>query len=102
MSSMVLSADVQRATADPPPRVVLVNLLQPHQLYMEYSCVPPGFRFHPTDEELVGYYLRKKVASQMIDLMLSGTSISIESNHGTLKRGVGLEPRSKMSGIREY
>ncbi|KAK8996307.1 hypothetical protein V6N11_076547 [Hibiscus sabdariffa] len=32
------------------------------------SCVPPGFRFHPTDEELVGYYLRKKVASKKIDL----------------------------------
>ncbi|KAK7843498.1 nac domain-containing protein 37 [Quercus suber] len=32
------------------------------------SSVPPGFRFHPTDEELVGYYLRKKVASQKIDL----------------------------------
>ncbi|KAE8707749.1 NAC domain-containing protein 37 [Hibiscus syriacus] len=31
-------------------------------------CVPPGFRFHPTDEELVGYYLRKKVASNKIDL----------------------------------
>ncbi|MBA0804695.1 hypothetical protein Gohar_004264 [Gossypium harknessii] len=35
---------------------------------MESSTVPPGFRFHPTDEELVGYYLRKKVASQKIDL----------------------------------
>ncbi|KAK9129593.1 hypothetical protein Sjap_010080 [Stephania japonica] len=34
---------------------------------MEHS-VPPGFRFHPTDEELVGYYLKKKVASQKIDL----------------------------------
>ncbi|XP_010547435.1 PREDICTED: NAC domain-containing protein 105 [Tarenaya hassleriana] len=33
------------------------------------SCsVPPGFRFHPKEEELVGYYLRKKVASQKIDL----------------------------------
>lgn len=32
------------------------------------SCVPPGFRFHPTDEELVGYYLRKKVAAKKIDL----------------------------------
>ncbi|KAL9260951.1 NAC domain-containing protein, partial [Drosera capensis] len=32
------------------------------------SCVPPGFRFHPTDEELVGYYLKKKVASQKIDM----------------------------------
>ncbi|PIA57225.1 hypothetical protein AQUCO_00600155v1 [Aquilegia coerulea] len=30
--------------------------------------VPPGFRFHPTDEELVGYYLKKKIAAQKIDL----------------------------------
>ncbi|KAK3154753.1 hypothetical protein QOZ80_2BG0194690 [Eleusine coracana subsp. coracana] len=29
--------------------------------------LPPGFRFHPTDEELVDYYLRKKVASNKID-----------------------------------
>ncbi|KAK8320929.1 hypothetical protein V6Z12_A12G068700 [Gossypium hirsutum] len=35
---------------------------------MMESSVPPGFRFHPTDDELVGYYLRKKVASQKIDL----------------------------------
>ncbi|KAF8100125.1 hypothetical protein N665_0230s0012 [Sinapis alba] len=35
---------------------------------MESCSVPPGFRFHPTDEELVGYYLRKKVASQKTDL----------------------------------
>lgn len=33
-----------------------------------FSQVPPGFRFHPTDEELVDYYLRKKVASRRIDL----------------------------------
>ncbi|KAF8413013.1 hypothetical protein HHK36_000986 [Tetracentron sinense] len=32
-----------------------------------FSHVPPGFRFHPTDEELVDYYLRKKVASRRID-----------------------------------
>lgn len=30
--------------------------------------VPPGFRFHPTDEELIDYYLRKKVSSKRIDL----------------------------------
>ncbi|KAJ6393863.1 hypothetical protein OIU77_023155 [Salix suchowensis] len=33
-----------------------------------FSHVPPGFRFHPSDEELVDYYLRKKVASKRIDL----------------------------------
>nr|BBK93928.1 VNS transcription factor [Sphagnum palustre] len=32
--------------------------------------VPVGFRFHPTDEELVGYYLPKKVAAKTIDLDL--------------------------------
>jgi No apical meristem (NAM) protein len=33
-----------------------------------FSHVPPGFRFHPTDEELVDYYLRKKMTSKKIDL----------------------------------
>ncbi|KAH0448520.1 hypothetical protein IEQ34_022320 [Dendrobium chrysotoxum] len=33
-----------------------------------FSHIPPGFRFHPTDEELVDYYLRKKVASRRIDI----------------------------------
>ncbi|KAK8964082.1 NAC domain-containing protein 43 [Platanthera guangdongensis] len=32
------------------------------------SCVPPGFRFHPTEEELLSYYLWKKVACEKIDL----------------------------------
>ncbi|KAJ0080417.1 hypothetical protein Patl1_23004 [Pistacia atlantica] len=27
------------------------------------STLPPGFRFHPTDEELILHYLKKKVAS---------------------------------------
>ncbi|KAK8578669.1 hypothetical protein V6N12_069015 [Hibiscus sabdariffa] len=33
-----------------------------------FSHVPPGFRFHPTDEELVDYYLRKKICSKKIDM----------------------------------
>ncbi|KAI8000364.1 NAC transcription factor 47 [Camellia lanceoleosa] len=27
------------------------------------SILPPGFRFHPTDEELIAHYLKKKVNS---------------------------------------
>lgn len=34
--------------------------------------LPPGFRFHPTDEELVTYYLLKKV----LDSSFSGRAIA--------------------------
>lgn len=58
------------------------------------SHVPPGFRFHPTDEELVDYYLRKKITSRRIDLDvikdidlykiepwdLQGTYLTVNSN----------------------
>lgn len=30
--------------------------------------VPPGFRFHPTDEELLHYYLKKKMSFQKFDM----------------------------------
>lgn len=32
------------------------------------SHIPPGFRFHPTDEELIEYYLKNKISSKRIDL----------------------------------
>ncbi|CDY35029.1 BnaC06g13570D [Brassica napus] len=32
------------------------------------SQVPPGIRFHPTEEELLEYYLRKKISNIKIDL----------------------------------
>ncbi|KAF3438270.1 hypothetical protein FNV43_RR21031 [Rhamnella rubrinervis] len=34
----------------------------------------PGFRFHPTDEELVGFYLRRKVGNKPISIELIKTT----------------------------
>lgn len=34
-----------------------------HELQESHPQLPPGFRFHPTDEELVVHYLKRKVQS---------------------------------------
>lgn len=36
----------------------------------EEEVVLPGFRFHPTDEELVGFYLRRKVEKKPLRIEL--------------------------------
>lgn len=46
--------------------VIVDNIKERPSMHME-SCVPPGFRFHPT-EELVGYYLKRKINSLKINL----------------------------------
>lgn len=43
----------------------MTSPMEEHQME---SSVPPGFRSHPTEEELVGYYLVKKINSLEIDV----------------------------------
>ncbi|URD93934.1 ANAC083 transcription factor [Musa troglodytarum] len=45
--------------------------------------LPPGFRFHPTDEELVVQYLKRKVFSCPLPASFILTSTSQDSIHGT-------------------
>lgn len=37
--------------------------------------LPPGFRFYPSDEELVGHYLLKKISNEEV---LKGTLVEID------------------------
>lgn len=37
---------------------------------MEGNGFPPGFRFHPTDSELLEYYLKRKIMGLNFDFQL--------------------------------
>jgi hypothetical protein len=42
---------------------------------MQQDCsveLPPGFRFHPTDEELVSYYLTRKISNVRFEVRAIG------------------------------
>lgn len=34
------------------------------------EAILPGFRFHPTDEELVGFYLKRKIQQRSLPIEL--------------------------------
>lgn len=42
------------------------------QMMGDSKCWPPGFRFHPTDEELVLFYLKRKICGRKIKLRMIG------------------------------
>ncbi|KAK1409201.1 hypothetical protein QVD17_35726 [Tagetes erecta] len=48
--------------------VICTDLTKKSESMNTFSHVPPGFRFHPTDEELVDYYLRNKINSSANEL----------------------------------
>ncbi len=86
MSTLIIAADQNIVLPDcscnnretviksPEAQAIISKMSSQQQLLLQQSTsaprVPVGFRFHPTDEELVGYYLPKKVAAKTIDLDL--------------------------------
>jgi hypothetical protein len=86
MRKLIIAADQNMVLADcscsnretaiktPEGQAIISKMSSHQQLLPQHSTsaprVPVGFRFHPTDEELVGHYLPNKVAARPIDLDL--------------------------------
>ncbi|CAN6571164.1 unnamed protein product [Malus baccata var. baccata] len=49
---------------------------------MAPMSLPPGFKFYPTDEELVAYYLDRKINGRTIELEIIQRSPSTNVSHG--------------------
>ncbi|MBA0808883.1 hypothetical protein Gohar_024586 [Gossypium harknessii] len=50
--------------ADPGPTAVATATAKAAKTGSSATALAPGFRFHPTDEELVSYYLKRKVTNK--------------------------------------
>ncbi|KAB2613379.1 glycine cleavage system H protein 2 [Pyrus ussuriensis x Pyrus communis] len=48
---------------------------------MAPMSLPPRFRFHPTDEELVAYYLDRKINGRTIELEIIPESLKYARSH---------------------
>lgn len=58
------------------------------------TALAPGFRFHPTDEELVSYYLKRKVLGKPVRFDAIGDADIYKYEPWDLAGSMGLSPLS--------